>query len=1095
MQRMYNKMKKRRTTLLLLFAMVSLSLSAQKVTLSGIVSDAMGEPVIGASIVEKGKTANGTISNLDGQFTLTTSSNATLVISYIGMKSQEIPVNGKTKINVTLADDTKALDEVVVIGYGTVKKKDLTGSVSSVSGDMIAKVPVTSAAQALTGRLAGVQITTADGSPDAEMIIRVRGGGSVTGDNSPLYIVDGFPVRSINDVAPGDIQTIDVLKDASSTAIYGSQGANGVVIITTKSAKGGKTQVTYNGYMQSKSLSKKMGVLSPYEFALFNYEMAATLGDKEVAAFEKKYGVYDDLSLYKFQEGTDWQEDMFGNSVVSHQHNISISGGSEKTKFNLSATYNKDGGLMINNDYQRLNLNFKLNHEISKNLKFDFNTRLSDTEANGAGSSGGSYKIRTYEAVSKAPIQQMDMLTDKDTSTMSEDELNQYLKDKMTLAEQAAEYWKRTNDRVFNFTTALNWKIIDGLTYRLEGGYDYGFKELKNYWGPHTSVSGNEGSNLPVVDWKKSNSWKYRVANTLTYKFEIDKKHRFDALLGQEITSSGDENNYMKAKYFNKELSPEKIFASIGLNSGALGSTSVSSYVAPNDNMASFFTRLGYNYDDRYLVTFTLRADGSTKFAPGNQWGYFPATALAWRVSEEAFMENTKDWLSSLKLRLSYGEAGNNRIGSTLYKPDYKINTTKPYGVGEMNNPYYSTTNTIMANPDLKWETTITRNAGVDFGFFNERLTGNIDVYWNTTKDLLIESKVVAPGYTTQQRNVGQTSNKGIELALNGYILEKKNYSLSATFNIGLNRSKVDELADGIQEQEYNSGWAGTDLFGADDYRVIVGQPVGLIYGFVTDGYYTTDDFSSYTNGKYIVKVGENGEPVAPTTSPATGKIGVRPGAIKFKDLNNDGKIDLNDREVIGKTAPKHTGGFGLNGTLYGFDMSVMFSWVYGNKIYNANKIASSQQYRTSNPNLLGFMNIDNRYSYINESGKLLTSLEDLAAYNEGENAKTYWSPLSFANANVVPHSWAIEDGSFLRLQNVTLGYTLPKTWTKKFSCEQLRMYCTLNNVFCWTNYTGYDPEVSSPIRSSSTSGLTPGVDYSSYPKSFSWTVGVNVSF
>lgn len=1095
MQRRSNQLKNMRTTLLLLFAAISLSVSAQTITLSGNVKDAIGEPIIGASVVEKGKTSNGSITDLDGNFSFKVASNATIVISYIGMQTQEISLKGKTKIDVTLIDDAKALDEVVVIGYGTAKKKDLTGSVSSVSGDMLAKVPVTSTAQALTGRLAGVQITTSDGSPDAEMIIRVRGGGSVTGDNSPLYIVDGFPVRSINDVAPGDIQTIDVLKDASSTAIYGSQGANGVVIITTKSARAGKTQVSYNGYMQSKSFANKSAVLNPYEFSMFNYEMAAINGLKEISNFEEKFGVYDDLPLYKFQEGTDWQEDMFGNDVVSQQHNVSISGGSEKTQFNLSATYNKDGGLMINNDYQRLNLNFKLKHEIAKNLKFDFNTRFSDTEANGSGSAGGTYKIRTYEAVTKAPVKSFDQLVDKDTSGMTDEELDQYLRDRMTLAEQASEYWKRTNDRTLNFTTALSWQIIKGLTYRLEGGYDYGFKDLKNYWGPHTSVSGNEGKNLPVVDWEKTNSWKYRIANTLTYNFTIAKKHNFNVLLGQEIISGGNEKNYMKAKYFSKELAPEKIFANIGLNSGELGSSSVTSYVSPHDNMSSFFGRLGYNFDDRYLFNFTFRADGSSKFAPGNQWGYFPAAAFAWRISEEAFMEDSKQWLSNLKLRLSYGTAGNNRIGSTLYKLDYKINTSKPYGVGETNNPYYSATNSIMANPKLKWESTITRNAGVDFGIFNERLTGNLDVYWNTTKDLLITSKVVAPGYASQQRNVGQTSNKGVELSLNAYILEKKNYALSASFNIGINRSKVDELADGIQVQEYNSGWAGTDLFGADDYRVMVGQPVGLIYGLVTDGYYTTDDFSDYTNGKYTVKIGADGKPVVPTTSPATGKIGVRPGAIKFKDLNGDGKVDLDDRQVIGKTTPKHTGGFGLNGRIYGFDMSVMFSWVYGNKIYNANKIASSQQYRTNNPNLLEFMNQENRYSYIDENGKLLTSLEDLATYNEGANSKEYWSPLSFGNANVVPHSWAVEDGSFLRLQNVTLGYTLPKVWTKKFACEQLRLYGTLNNVFCWTNYTGYDPEVSSSVRGSSTSGLTPGVDYSSYPKSFSWTLGVNITF
>ena len=408
-----------------------------------------------------------------------------------------------------------------------------------------------------------------------------------------------------------------------------------------------------------------------------------------------------------------------------------------------------------------------------------------------------------------------------------------------------------------------------------------------------------------------------------------------------------------------------------------------------------------------------------------------------------------------------------------------------------------------MANPKLKWETTVTRNLGLDFGFFNERLSGTIDAYWNTTKDLLLQSKIVAAGYEVQQQNIGQTSNRGIEFSLNGAILQKKNYSLSANFNINFNRSKVDKLADGITTQEYSAGWiTSSDVIDAYDYRVIVGEPVGLIYGYITDGYYTTSDFAEYTNGSYIIKTDANGNPVAPTSSIGTGTLGVRPGVIKFKDISGpdgkpDGKIDSYDATVIGKTTPKFTGGFGLTGTFYNFDCSIMFNWVYGNKVYNTNKLVTSQTYNTSSAdaNLLSFMKQNNRYSYIDENGKLLSTLEELAQYNEGENAKAYWSPLSFADRKVVVHSWAIEDGSYLRLQNITLGYTFPQKWTRKFACQQLRVYGTLNNVWCWTNYSGYDPEVSTSGRSNTNSGLTPGVDFSSYPKSFSWTMGVNVTF
>ncbi len=1084
---MSNKLKNMRAVLLMIFAAVSLSVSAQTVTLTGNVKDTTGESVIGASVTEKGKNNNGTITDLDGNFTLRVSPNATVVISYIGMKTHEVALKGQTKIDVTLLDDAKTLDEVVVIGYGTVKKKDLTGSVSSVGGDMLAKVPVASTAQALTGRLAGVQITTADGSPDAEMIIRVRGGGSITGDNSPLYIVDGFPVKSINDIAAADIQTIDVLKDASSTAIYGSQGANGVVMITTKSAKSGKTQVSFNSYMQSKKLARRLDVLDPYEFALFNYERAALDGESALNSFEKNYGYFWDLDLYKYQKATDWQDDMFGSSVISQQYNVSITGGSDKTKFSLSATYNKDGGLMVNNDYSRLNLNFKLNHQIAKGLTLDFITRVTDTETNGSGTSGGTYKIRSSQAVTSSPVKGLSDYTIVDPSTMTEEEYEEYLRGQLTLTEQAQQYWKRKNTNVFHYTAALNWDIIKNLTYRVEGGYEYNFSQQKNYWGPRTSQSSNEGQNLPLVDWTKTNAWNYRIANTLTYRFTLAKKHQFDMMVGQEVKSGGSEQNYMKAKYFSEDLTPEKIFANIGLSSGT-NNLSATSKVNPHENMASFFGRFNYRFAERYLLTLTFRTDGSSKFGKGNRWGYFPAAALAWRINEETFMAGTHDWLSNLKLRFSYGEAGNDRIYNTMYKLDYSINsTTKPYGAGEIVNPYYAPTNTQLANPYLQWESMVTRNMGLDFGFLNEKISGTLDLYNNKTKKLLLQSPIVAPGYQTQQRNVGQTSNKGIELTLNAFLIEKKNVSLSATFNMGINKSNVDRLEDGVSVMSANSGWAGTDLKGQDDYRVMVGEPVGLIYGFVTDGYYTTDDFVGYDSQakKWILKDG-----VTPN-----GYVTMRPGALKLKDLDENGKIDEEDRQIIGRTAPKHTGGFGFNGLFHGFDASIYFNWVYGNKIYNADKIASTQQYRSSYPNLLEYMNSSNRYTYLDSEGHVITDMAVLKEMNEGANAKQYWSPHNFGNAVVIPHSWAVEDGSFLRLQNITVGYTLPKTITKRFGCNQFRLYCTLNNVYVWTKYTGYDPEVSSPARSNSTSGLTPGVDYSAYPKSFSYTFGVNLTF
>ena len=1068
-------------------SMLCLTIFAQGHQVSGIVKDATGEPMIGANVMVKG-TTNGTITDFDGNFTLSgVKASDVLVFSYIGCITQEIKVGNQTKFDVTLKDDAQALEEVVVIGYGTTKKKDLTGSVASVGGETLAKVPVTSAAEALTGRLPGVQITTTDGSPDAEMIIRVRGGGSVTGDNSPLYIVDGFPVSNINDIAPSDIETIDVLKDASSTAIYGSQGANGVVIITTKSSKGGKTKVSYNGYMQSKRLAKRKEVLDNYEYVLANYELAALEGESALKTFEKNFGVWDDLYLYNSVAATDWQDDMFGSDVISQSHNISLQGGNEKTKFSLSLTYQKDGGLMVNNDYSRITGNFKLSHEIAKNLNFDFNARLSDATTNGSGTSGGNYKVRTSQAVTSRPVKGLQGFTEVDPSQLSDEEYDQWVRDNMTLTEQSQQYWKRKYQKNYSFNGGLTWEAIKGLKFRVEAGYSWGFNETQNWWG-HTTSNASYVGGLPLADWTKANTRKLREAATITYDFDLKDDHKFNLMIGQEINMGMGDQNYMKADHFSKELSAEKVFANFGLADGTLTTTSK---VNANDNLASFFGRFNYNYKDRYLLTLTMRADGSSKFAPGNQWGYFPAAALAWRINQESFMEGTEDWLSNLKLRLSYGTVGNNRIASTMYMMTYGINTAKAYGIGDKVNNYYSATNTQLANPNLKWETTITRNIGLDFGFFDEKISGTIEAYWNSAKDLLIERSIVAPGYKTTMENTAETSNKGIEFSLNAFILEKKNYSLSANFNIGYNKSNVEKLANGLDRMEFASGWAGTDLKGYNDFLVEVGSPLGQIVGWVTDGYYTTADFSSYdeSSKKYILKDG------VPSVGMLGGRAGVRPGTIKFKDLNNDGVVDDNDRTIIGNATPEITGGFGFNGTFYGFDASLMFNYVIGKDIYNAEKISSTQQYRTNNPNLLDIMNSSNRYTYIDEKGGLVTDLATLAAMNEGVNAKQYWTPWSFGNAVAVPHSWAVEDGSFLRLQNVTVGYTLPTSITKKFACEQFRIYCTLNNVFVLTDYSGYDPEVNSSIRGDKASGLTPGVDYSCYPKSFSWTLGLNLTF
>lgn len=1065
-------------------------LSAQ--TIKGTVKDSSGEAVIGATVQEKGG-KGGTVTDFDGNFSLTLSGGKEIVVSYVGMKTQTVNVSGKSTVNIVLEDEATALNDVVVIGYGTARKKDLTGSVATVKGQDLAKVPVANVSEALTGKMAGVQVTTTDGSPDAEILIRVRGGGSITGDNSPLYVVDGFQTSTISDISPNDIEDITVLKDASSTAIYGAQGANGVILITTKNAKGGRTTINYNGFLQTKTVSKRLETMDTYDYVMSNYEYRLLGGDSELRSFYRQFGDYDDLYLYKSIKPIDWQDDMFGQNVLSQSHNVSLNGGTEKTKFSISGTYDYNGGLMVNNDFSRYAFMAKLNHDINKNLKFSLKASVTDQIANGQGTQGGTYKVRTENALYGVATKGLSEFITPDFSSMSDDEINEWQLSNMSLSEQSAQYWRKRNNRTFRFNGALDWTTpLKGLKAHVEGGYDYGFNEVKNWYGSTTSQASYVGG-LPLADWQKTNQRTIRESANLNYDFKLNKIHHFNAMVGQEYRSARSDYSNMGANNFSKAYTPEAVFANFG--SGKINESQTRSYVNAEDNTVSFFGRLNYTLLDRYLFTLTFREDGSSKFADGHQWGFFPAAAASWRIVEEPWMRATSKWLSNLKLRVSYGKVGNNKISNNTFQQLFQYYSgSKAYGAGETPNVALSVTD-VLANPYITWEKRTTRNLGLDFGFFHERLSGNLDFYWNSTDDLLIQHSVAAPGYKTVNENSASTSNKGAELTLNAVILQKKNYSLNANFNIGFDKSNVKSLAEGIQQMTFQSGWASTDNKNQQDYIVRVGDPIGLVYGWMSDGYYTTADFESYNaaTNTYVLKDG------VPTTSLLGGRIGVRPGTMKLKDLNGDGVVDTDDITVIGDTNADFAGGFGFSGTLYDFDFNVNFTFTVGNEIYNANKIQTSSRYRNGTyPNMRNTMRQANSYSYMNpETGQLLRTLDELAYWNEGGNgqpAKEIWSPFSTGDAVVVPTDWALDDASFLRLQSVTLGYTLPANLTKKFGVQRLRFYVTGANLFVITNYPGFDPEVSSYVRNSSYSGLTPGIDFSSYPKSRSFTFGVNVT-
>ncbi|WP_375301588.1 SusC/RagA family TonB-linked outer membrane protein [Niastella sp. OAS944] len=874
-------------------------LTVDEVTVSGKITDNNNAPLSGASIAEKGTEAK-TLSKEDGSFSLSVSkANATLIVSYIGYQTREIALS-TSQVSIVLQQLNKNMDEVVVIGYQSVRRKDLTGTVSSISGAQLEKIPVASAAEAITGRLPGVQVTTVDGQPGADIVIRVRGGGSITGSNDPLYIVDGFRVSNINDIAPSDIASIDILKDAATAAIYGAAAANGVVIVTTKSAKGGKSTISYNGFMQARQLPRKLAVLSPYEFVLAQYEYARIQGQSSVDNFAKYFGVYEDLDLYKYTKGTDWQNELYGSPAWSQQHNISLTGGTDKTKFALNFTNNKEAGLIPTNSYTRNYINFKLNHEVSQSIKIDAAIRYTHPITNGAGSAG-SANFRVGDGITTRPVNGIaDMIIlDQGAS----EEYEQFLANMINPVQLTQQDYRRKINRQFNFNAGATWSILRNLTFRSEYSLGLSFNETRRYYGPLTSTARNEGMNLPMGEINQTKLRDYRLTNTLNYRFNKNLVHDFTFLVGQEMLARGKGfEEYNRAKYFNVDVTPEKLFATMGFGTTDIHTTTD---IAP-EKTASFFGRVIYQYNDKYIFNLTGRYDGSTQFAPGKQWGLFPAASFAWRISSEEFMTKLP-FITDLKLRASYGSVGNNNISSDQWRMLFKPEQSRPYGAGETLNPYYTFASTQLTNPEVKWETTITRNIGLDFGLLNNRIAGTLDFYHNTTKDLLVQSAIPpTSGFSTQQRNIGQTSNRGIELGLNADIINKADLTISFNFNIGVNRARIDKL-DGVDERTFNSNWAGTDLKTIDDYRLYRGQTIGLMYGYVTEGMYTVDDFTGYdaATKKYILADGVHGQDL--------GGISLRPGVLKLKDLDSSGTITADDRTVIGRALPKATGGFGFN--------------------------------------------------------------------------------------------------------------------------------------------------------------------------------------
>lgn len=1066
--------------LLMAGILLSIPVHAQQITVTGTVEDHQGETLPGVNVRIKG-TTRGAVTSVDGKFSIQVpDEEAVLQISFVGYSSQEIVVGNQRVINVTLLESATSMEEVVVIGYGSMVRKNLTGSVGSISGVALERVPVASAAEALAGKVAGVMVSAVDGEPGSEINIRIRGGNSITQSNQPLFIVDGFPADNINDIPPTDIMSIDILKDASLTAIYGARGGNGVVVVTTKAARAGKISVNYNHTTQIRTLARPIEMMDPYEYVKMQYE-ANNSHWSISGAFRKNFGSQYDLDLYKGFEGNDWQNEILGGNPMSFMHNLTIGGGSEKIRFNTSITYNDENGVLEGSGVTRTSVNTKINIDATPTLRIMLNPRINFRRNMGAGA----------DAVGNGGI--IDVLRYRPTNGLRD--FGHYKPGVIDAIEEEVFVYENPRDRIkqnyklenlntYSNQASIEWTPIKGLTLRTDGMLGIRFVDENLYWGS-VSKEGLENNNLPLARITSKKRNEYTWQNVASYTFSLN-KNNFSVLAGQEIRHVQDREYQQSARYFPKDISAEK-----ALQNMALGEAwkKPSSSISSPDRLARFFGQISYDFDGKYLLQGTFSADASTKFAPDNRWGYFPAISGGWVVSQEDFMKN-QNLISFLKIRAGIGMTGNNRIDDDMWRYQYNLGSGVGPGWNELKPDgyeYYTNTGgSVFPNAGIKWETAISRSAALDIGLFGGRLNITPEIYLNTVKDLLYKSNInTTTGYNAQMQNIAQVTNRGWELSIEGTIIENRDYYLRGQFNIGYNKRVIDKLNGEERELWFTHGKWKSDW--SNDFCLKVGEDVGLIYGFVFDGLYTIDEFNRNVSGGYTWEDRKD-----PGLVDCRELFGAEPGRPKFKNMTNfkGGEDDYNvinehDRVVIGNTTPKAQGGFGLSGGWKDFDFSCNFIFMLGFDVNNATRyeLSSLQGNATNFFNVTTEFNGDKRWRYIDDNSIPLTG----DAYVETNANRTLWHPNAITKK--VTFDYFIEDGSFLRVQDITLGYTLPKDLTRKFYVERLRVYFSGYNLFLFTNYKGYDPEVDVM------SGLTPCVDFNKYPRSRNFVFGLNLSF
>ena len=1063
-------MKQKRYLMMLLALIMSVTAFAQKQNFSGTVIDAMGEPVIGASVVQKG-TSNGAITDLDGHFTISAEPGATLVISFVGYTTQEL--KAAPNMRIVLNDDTQLLNDVVVIGYGVQKKSVVTASIAKVSADDLQGKTRLRADDALKGMAAGVNVTSSSGQPGSQSMIRVRGTGTIN-DTNPLYIIDGMPADQygLESVNPNDIESIEVLKDAASGAIYGARAANGVILVTTKKGKMGKAAINYNFSYGWQSAWKHREVTGATDYAILQNEKYVNGGMAPLYA--DPYNLTDANGNKITGFGTDWQELLFNDNAPVVQHDVSVSGASEKVNYYLSLGYYTQDGIVGGNyghsNYDRLTIRSNNSFNIldaTKERDFlnkvDVNANLSYMRVHSTGidanSTWGSplgsalYLAPTLPVTLKGDIanQMIDQYAAYDLYRDANGDpytipgyLGSYNEQNNPIAMMQGNPSKGWSHK-FMPKFSVDVQLWDNLKYH------FTWSAEQSFWGSDGAtlqkfyLSGNNNSDHTQASSEKCNNTTWQIENTLTYDKDFD-KHSIGVVLGQSALKY--KGSYVGASHWNL-INPEKPYVdyttggSVQTTTDADGhitgvTSLVSGWAGPyvEHRLASLFGRVSYNYDERYMFQGTIRRDGSSRFGSNNKYGVFPSFSVGWNIMNEAFMSNTHDWLTNMKLRASWGKNGNENIGDFRYTVLTTSGGTSNYYFGRQASMVYGSKANGLANENLKWEESEQTDLGLDFGFWNNKLTFTVDYYIKKTNGMLMTMPI--PSYVGESKpigNVGDMENSGIEFEL-GYKWNIGDAHFGIKGNASYLKNELKNLGNDTGFLNY-----GISQFSDGGTRAENGQPFPFFYGYKTAGVLQTKAEADAYNAKYG------------TSS--------NPGDLIFVDMDGDNKITSDDRTKIGKPTPDWTFGLNFDAEWKGFDLNLFFQGVSGADIFDATwrQDISSGNYPTW---------VLDRWTGEGTSNKLpLLKLGD--------------------SKNWVCSDIYIQDGSYLRLKNISLGYTLPRNLTKQAGIDRFRVYVRAENLFTWTKYWGFDPEIGSGSTSM-------GVDYGVYPQARIFTIGFNLS-